>query len=236
MTFLGLSFERWKQGFATQREIFDCVSSSSYFDAHCMARSDADQIGRQKAREMRGMYQNFIAYANELASKPYNNQQSQLTRDEIKDATQEAALVFFGKKQLYDKLLEVAKVKRQAKAVFTGKLVMQWTGLDGMPVRWVKEEVQKRLGGEGPSVDHESPSLNGELAKLSPAEAEEACILPTHFTLTAWERSLEGMAIEDVQALVTQVKQEMHENGQFGDNWRELRRLKAEKKARSAEV
>ena len=234
MPFLGLDVERWKQGFTTQREVFTWVSNSPYFDARRMARSDADQIGRRKAREVRGMYQNFLAYANELAVVSIGSSNNRLTKQEVRDATLQAALDYFGKRKLYGRLLRVAKVKERVKTVFTGKMVIQWTGLQGLAIRWVMDEVRTRMGADGAN-DEDGSSLADAPAASSEgvqrAAEEEASILPSHLTLAAWEYRLEAMSVDEVQALIMQVKEEMYDNGQLEHNWREAKRAKAKGKS-----
>ncbi|KAJ3484250.1 hypothetical protein NLI96_g5754 [Meripilus lineatus] len=232
MAFFGLSLETWEQGFKSQREIFDWVSTSPYFDAGRMVRSDANNGSRPKARVMRHMYQKFLVHAKDIASKqPYD-----LTQQTTNDVVEQAAIDFFGKRDLYEQLLRVSRAKEKIKAVFSGKLVGQWTGVQGLPVRWLMDEIQNRLGDDGAaSVDGPSTvtdSLaNHSLHLASPhLVPQDSSISPAHLVLAPWERALENMSPDDVWALVVQVKKEMHSKGLLEYDWRAAKELSARRK------
>ncbi|KAJ3486669.1 hypothetical protein NLI96_g4085 [Meripilus lineatus] len=234
MAFFGLSLETWKQGFGSQREIFDWVSTSPYFDAGRMVRSDANNGSRRKVREVRSMYRNFLVYADGIASK----QSDGLARQAVDGAVEQTAINFFGKRELYEQLLRVSSAKGRIKAVFSGKLVVQWTGIEGLPVRWLMDEVQRRLGGDGAASMHGPSTVTDSRANTSidsapPHEVlqySESCISSIHLELAPWERALEKMSPGDVQALVTQVKEEMKDKGLLECDWRAAKGLREERK------
>lgn len=126
------------------------------------------------------------------------------------------ALSHFGRRALYDSLLHSAEVKKHVKSTFTGKQVEAWTGLKGMPVRFVMDEVKRKLGGtELVPVDIE---VNNSIERL-------------HVTLAVWEDTLFGMASDAIQQLVVETKEELNQAGTLEFDWQEAKRLSAERKA-----
>ncbi|KAI0785256.1 hypothetical protein C8Q75DRAFT_686109, partial [Abortiporus biennis] len=155
LSFLGLSLDRWKQGFATQSDVFQWVASSPYFDPRLLSRADTANNARRKARDARPMYQNFLKYVRSIAGTS-NNGDTQVhdpssvkekgKHRERKQAIMSNVLTRYGKRALYDALLRVASIKQHVKDVYTGRLVTEWTGVQGTPVRWIMNEVERRLG------------------------------------------------------------------------------------------
>ncbi|TCD65111.1 hypothetical protein EIP91_003085 [Steccherinum ochraceum] len=214
LEFLDLSYDRWKEGFTRQREVFEWISSSRFYDPSIMSRAESDHQGGRKAREARGMYQNFLTYAFE--TKNSGAYKSSLID---KGTAVQSALQFFGKWDLYCRILRVAAVKTHANTVLSGKLVTEWTGVQGTPVRWVMDEVKKRLGGE----EEDRPDLDYGDDGGSPMNS-------IHWTLFAWQAGLETMDVEAVRALTVEVKEEMEKDGRLAFDWREAKKRQAERK------
>lgn len=126
------------------------------------------------------------------------------------------ALAHFGRRALYDFLLHVAEVKKHAKMIFTGKLVEEWTGLKGMSIRLVRDEVKRKLGG----------------TETLPVTVDvDSNIEPVHITLATWEETLFGMSYDALRQLVMDTKEEMDKSGKLKFDWREAKKLSAERKA-----
>ncbi|THH18306.1 hypothetical protein EUX98_g8982 [Antrodiella citrinella] len=216
LIFFGLTMSRWSEGFTTQDEIFEWISSSPYYNPGVMARSESDHQGGRKAREARGMYQNFLIYArrrtNGKASVP------------DREAAMQTALQTFGRWDVYCRVLHVAAVKSHISASFTGKLVTEWTDAHGPPVRWLMDEVKKKLGGDQPDQD--------SLADFQESEQSEFIIDPMHRTLCAWQIGMGAMNILAIRTLVEQVKEEMDKDGRLEFDWKEAKlKREAERKA-----
>ena len=212
-SFFGLSMQSYSDGFTTQLELFEWVATSSIFFPHRLPApvSDASHYqGKKKKKDIRPMYQNFLKFCSA------RTQQS--PRAVLPDVIQ-LALRFFERKALYDLLLRFAAVRQHAKTVFTGKNVMEWTGLAGMPVRLVMDEVRTKLGG----VD------------LLPVEVDvDSDIPPVHVTVAVWEDRLFSMTLEEIQELLLRTKEEMDGQGKLAFDWRAAKERKARQKAAQA--
>jgi len=213
LSFFGLTMSRWMEGFATQEEIFDWISSSPYYNPGVMARSEADNQGGRRAREARGMYQNFLVYARE------HTRAGASVSD--RDTAVQTALQFFGKWDVLNQLLQVAAVKSHISASFTGKLVTEWTSVHGPPVRWIMDEVKKKLGGEEPD----------QSSQVHEQDASGNAIDPVHLSLAAWQESMGVMDVDAIRRMVEQVKEEMAKDGRLAFDWRAAKKREAERKA-----
>lgn len=211
LEFLGLSMERWSEGFATQRDAFDWLTTSPYFRASWMAYTDSSRTRQRKAKEARGMYQNFLEYATHLSQAETTAQPPPAQEEAI-----EAALRFFGKWELYQSILHTARVNEHLKEVFNGKIVGEWTGLDGIVLKFLMDGVRDRLGAMCTS---DSP------AQDIPAVIDGAAAP----SMKPWELVLKDMPADDVRQFVLKVKQEMEEDGSFE---RSLAERRAEKRAK----
>lgn len=183
-----------------------------------MARSEADNQGGRRAREARGMYQNFLIYASGRVS---SGGKGVVATAMDRDTAVQTALQFFGKWELYRRILYAVSVKNHVNSLFTGKLVAEWTSVHGPPVRWIMDEVKRRLGGD--EVD--KPPFDTEAGDTS-----LDVIDPLHWTVSTWQVSMETMDITAVRNFTIQVKEEMDKNGQLAFDWREAKRRQIERK------
>ena len=103
--------ERWRAGFATQREAFEWIASSHFYAPGQLS----DRASRAKSRANRSMYQAFLQWSDARAGTGAENDgQPQDTREaEEKEAIIESvrreALAFFGKREEHDALVEANK-------------------------------------------------------------------------------------------------------------------------------
>ncbi|KAH9950553.1 hypothetical protein B0H21DRAFT_499013 [Amylocystis lapponica] len=213
LSFFGLSMDQWAAGFASQRAVFDWAASSTLFDAPRLARRNVGRASTKKALEVRTMYQAFLMYACERAA-------GAAPRAEV---TQDAALRFFGKDAEHDALLHAARARQHAREVFTGKLVEEWTGVRGVPVRWVMDGVRERLGGE---LREDGAAMGGAPVQVHGAASTQ---LPVA-RLTPWESAMFPLSVDEVRALVIQVKDEMQAAGKLEFDWRAAKARKMERK------
>ena len=210
--------ERWTEGFSSQREIFAWIMSSRFYNPGIMTRSEADHQGGRRIREARPMYQDFLVHAKQ------NSDGFSAIWD--KDTIVQNALQYFGKRELYCRILDVVAIKDHVKTVFTGKLVTEWTGITGPPVRWIMTEVQRRLGGE--EVDKSEVQ-----AATAAGDTIDAC----HMTMVVWQVKMKTMNATAVRNLTEQVKEEMDKEGKLKFDWREAKKREVEqKKAQAAEL
>ncbi|KAI0699123.1 hypothetical protein BC835DRAFT_1227272, partial [Cytidiella melzeri] len=131
LSFFALSLDRWEQGFTTQREVFDWVASSPFFDVwNRMQKDNMQPPGRVGGRPM---FRNFLEYAR-------------CRRDDgsfqVSSIDINYALSHFRKQNLYNAILHVTHAKQRIKTVFSGKQVEAWTDLRGPSVGIIMEEVK----------------------------------------------------------------------------------------------
>ncbi|KAI0335938.1 hypothetical protein GY45DRAFT_1292590 [Cubamyces sp. BRFM 1775] len=227
LDFLGLSMERWKRGFTSEAEIFDWVTSSPF--AMALAErlkakddgSDASPSGKDRG-EGRAMRQNFIAllqsyeFPEEVQSSvgssvfaTWGNRREKL----------EATLKHFGKDKEYAAILNAAQAAVRAKAVLNGKNVQEWTGIMGMPARYILDEMKERLAklqlGSEPDGDAVASSVVREIP--------------------AWQYPLLEMSDEEVRELMVKVKEDLDAAGKLEYDWRAAKAAKLARK-RQAEL
>lgn len=137
--FLGLSMDRWNEGFTTIEEIFVFASTSRFFDPR---RFRAPQMPAfDKTVTERTMYHDFRLWAKnkELTTVHYLEEK----RDRV-----EEALLHFGKKNEWDAAAHMRYTRSWLKNNFNGKLVAEWTGLGWRGVKAVMDDVRASAGDE----------------------------------------------------------------------------------------
>ncbi|KAF8478163.1 hypothetical protein DFH94DRAFT_82836 [Russula ochroleuca] len=129
--FFGLSMERWKAGFETQQEAFEWVTSSRFY----VFGQISDKASRVKSRANRGMYQAFLqwsdsrvipAAANE--GQPQEKEETEDSREAVKESVRGEALAFFGKREDHDALVQANEKRVRLKAIWNGRKVGEWIG------------------------------------------------------------------------------------------------------------
>ena len=142
--------ERWRAGFATQHEAFEWVGSSRFY----VPGKITDRTSRAKARATRGMYQAFLQWSDAKASTiAENDGQPQVTREAeekeaIVESVKEEALVFFGKQEDHDALVQANERRLRLKAMWNGRKVGEWTGGGGTVVGRVMKLLRQTIGEE----------------------------------------------------------------------------------------
>lgn len=124
LTFVGLSYERWKQGFDNLQQIFDYVISSKYF---CSNSYDEKYFNVQKRATERPDFLKFLDYLKE------NSIDKNYPFDRNKDIYLDEIDEFFRTD------LKTANAEHKAKQLvieevskkFNGKIVMEILGVDG---------------------------------------------------------------------------------------------------------
>lgn len=208
--------DRWSEGFSTQLEIFDWVSMSPYFRARRMSFADSEYTKQRKAREARGMYQRFIEYTTQLAEAQASSKQS-MPRIPKTEEVVHAALHFFGKWEHYQSVLNASSKKDHVKQIFSGILVTEWTGLEGLFLKFLMDEVRERFSGEY----HLKPSLHDE--SVSGTMADNA----GGVTMKPWELGMKDLTLEEVRETVLKVEEDMRRAGTFERKMAERRAKKS---------
>ncbi|KDQ62439.1 hypothetical protein JAAARDRAFT_30349 [Jaapia argillacea MUCL 33604] len=147
MPYFGLSLDTWKQGFSSQKEIFQWVETSRFFEPRRLVKASTFETPNAKERSLedRGMYQSFLVHVREIASQQDVDTWPRLkTKAEIRDE----ALTYFDKKEAYERLVHDNWVKARVRATWNGNKVIEWTGLWGLRVRELMQEVERRVGGK----------------------------------------------------------------------------------------
>jgi hypothetical protein len=137
----GFDFERWYKGFDTEKDAFDFVVESKYFDPELFQLESLNHTNRTRNRK-RGMYMRFIEYVNTNnfpKGKPFKSKYEyslmmQCKFSQLQNAISNYRLVYEIDKIVADKV--------------NGKLVMEWLDLtekDGKLVGQIMKKV-KELG------------------------------------------------------------------------------------------
>lgn len=138
LEFMGLSMDRWKEGFTTVEETFIFASTSRFFDPRRIRKPQ--QHSFTKSVEERAMYQAFTRWAQSQSPASYC---LEAKREAVKEA-----LVYFGKKDEWDAAAFARDKRTWLKNNFNGKLVAEWTGLGWKGVKAVMDKVRASAGGE----------------------------------------------------------------------------------------
>lgn len=138
MEFMGLSMDRWKEGFTAVEEIFIFASTSRFFDPRRFRRPQLHSL--TKSAGGREMYHEFTAWAQGLPPATHCL--------EAGPEAVEEALVHFGKKGEWDAAALARDKRLWSKNNFSGKLVAEWTGLGWKGVKMVMDNVRASVGGE----------------------------------------------------------------------------------------
>ncbi|KAF7312354.1 hypothetical protein MIND_00248500 [Mycena indigotica] len=137
MEYMGLSMERCRAGFSTTLEIFEWLGSSSFFNPLTF-RSQGRGI--KKVKSDRTMYAEFTEWAG--------NQEPKVGGAMSREARIQHALVRFGKKGEYDRLLKEDADRALLKNSFNGHKVQEWTGIKAWSsLHTMMEAVRTELGG-----------------------------------------------------------------------------------------
>ncbi|OCH91859.1 hypothetical protein OBBRIDRAFT_825069 [Obba rivulosa] len=210
LDFYGLNIDRWRQGFNTQRELFNWVISSRLFDAHRIMQYSDAQTSKAKLLKDRMIYQNFIIYIKE---------QLEAGAAAGLNIGVEDALRFFGKEVEYNAVLENDRARRRAKELLNGVMLQELTGLKGMPVKLLSDGIKQRL--------EEAWSCEN----VTTYESQEA--VQGYSAPLLWEIAVAEKSEEEVRAMVLRVKEEMQAAGQLDFDWKAA---KARKEQRKMEV
>ncbi|EIW80958.1 hypothetical protein CONPUDRAFT_82069 [Coniophora puteana RWD-64-598 SS2] len=144
--FMGLSLSTWEKGFTTQEAIFRFAVTSRFF-----AFAKLDTSGNHKLGEERTMYGEFLSWARIHATSPGCSKDVEEVKKE--------ALEHFGKKGEWDAMVRDKHEREWLKGHFNGRLVQEWTGLNGRGIKMVMDKIRSDAGGERMLVNKDSAEL-----------------------------------------------------------------------------
>ncbi|KAI0768978.1 hypothetical protein BD413DRAFT_614023 [Trametes elegans] len=214
LAFLGLSMERWESGFVTQDELFHWVASSP-FAAPLAERLKASDMPTARERvEARPVRQRFVEFMRTHAF-PESSEDEQPPASVFatigrRDEKIAAALQHFGREREHAGLLYRGRAAAYAKAVLNGTNIQEWTGVTGVPVRVVLDEVKARLAA---AYDAAADNMAGAAADVP-----------------AWQRVLLGMEEDEVRVLVVAAKEELDAAGKLTHDWRAAKAARMDRK------
>jgi hypothetical protein len=171
ITFLGLDYKRFEEGFSTRLAIFDWIATSRFFQPVIFLRMG------NTLRE-RKMYQAFLSYVNARASpasrlnldEPGDSaaDSEQLARelDINAEATLEEALEYFGCRDEWYLIAESVSRRKKLKEKLNGKLVEQTTGFKGIFIRDIIAAVKEKVS-EDELLSMEQEEINGLIRKTA---------------------------------------------------------------------
>lgn len=134
----------------THHEVFEWVACSRFY----VPGQVADRTSRAKSRVNRSMYQAFFQWseARAVSSTKNDGQPQGIWEPEHKEAFTKSvrgeALVFFGKREEYDALVQANERRIRLKAIWNGKKVGEWTGENGRVIGKVMSLMRQTIGEE----------------------------------------------------------------------------------------
>jgi hypothetical protein len=156
--FFGLARDVHERGFTTTQEVFDWVATSRFFNPHRLLPA----MKSLKFKGERKMHNEFLDYLDSLIVSAESKKQLDV------HAIQDEALAFFGKKKEFDDAVREKYLFREAKKVFSGSRVKEWTGLGyWADVKTVTDAMRVRVL---VGVDGRNGDWREEMIKLSEEE------------------------------------------------------------------
>jgi hypothetical protein len=118
LSFLGLDYAKWKQGFDSRQSIFEWVFESPYANKEAL-------LGVLPAHMDRPMYRDFVRYVQDLRESSIDRNQPDIPTvvDEM--------MVYFDRDEEFWRAAESVRRRKALKSCLNGKLVQEVTGLDG---------------------------------------------------------------------------------------------------------
>lgn len=137
----GFDYDRWMKGFDTEKDAFDFVINSKYFDHTLFALENLNHTNRTRNRK-RGMYMRFIEYLKHLEESEVPKTYQYLSKEIY-------SLVFQDKfpplKTAIGKYRFEHELQKQYKAKINGKIVAEWLcTTDGPLIGQVMKDIKLR--------------------------------------------------------------------------------------------
>lgn len=141
----GFDYNRWKEGFDTEQDVFEFVVNSKYFHPDLFQLENLNHTNRTRNRK-RGMYMRFIEYVNASYWKP-----AAFTFKSKEEYSLLFQLRFLSLRLNVDKYRFEYEISKLLKSKINGKLVMEWLDLtekDGAIVGKIMKEFRDNIGQE----------------------------------------------------------------------------------------
>ncbi|RDB14556.1 hypothetical protein Hypma_016242 [Hypsizygus marmoreus] len=153
LPFMGLSMPAWRAGFATQRAVFEWAGTSRFFDP---TRFRAEGEGFSKVKPERKMYAEFVQWAMaQAAAMKRVAEQKEESREErevrrMRPRLRDEALVYFGKKEEFEREEREREARVRLKEMFSGSRVRDWADMGEYwkGVKMIMDGVRERVGGD----------------------------------------------------------------------------------------
>lgn len=202
--------DRWKQGFTSEEDVFKWAATSPFILPLVARYRAADYT--PSIKDTRPLRQHFVKYlqTHDVDVVPAESSAAvfAVPGNETLDEKVQAALRYFGKQEEHAKLLHKGRAQRRARAILNGTNVQEWTGVRGMPIRFILDEVKERLSATN--------------AAGAPAAVADA--------VPGWQNALLETADEEVRKLVVKAKEELDEAGKLAFDWRTAKAARLERK------
>lgn len=201
--------DRWKQGFTSEEDVFKWAATSPFILPLVARYRAADYT--PSIKDTRPLRQHFVKYlqTHDVDVVPAESSAVfAVPGNETLDEKVQAALRYFGKQEEHAKLLHKGRAQRRARAILNGTNVQEWTGVRGMPIRFILDEVKERLSATN--------------AAGAPAAVADA--------VPGWQNALLETADEEVRKLVVKAKEELDEAGKLAFDWRTAKAASLERK------
>ena len=179
--FFGLDHDVHERGFTTAQEVFDWVATSRFFNPHRLFPA----MKSLKFKGERKMHNEFLDYLGSLIASEGSKKRFDV------HAIQDEALALFGKRKEFDDTVREKYLFREAKKVFSGSLIKEWTGLSFWgDVKTVTDAMRVRvLDG----IDKKDKDWREEMIKLSDGDRKA-------LALTLKEELIPPRPVEDATA------------------------------------
>lgn len=129
---LGLSYQRYKQGFNTKEDIFNFVISSRFFNKSMFDYNKLNHINRIRNKK-RKMYREFLEY---IADKPLPNEANKIDKEEFVNRV--LKLYPQAQKEI-QKLQEKLQKQKEVSQIFNGHIVSEIKNVKGRELgKWMK--------------------------------------------------------------------------------------------------
>jgi hypothetical protein len=151
---LGLSYERYTQGFDTLEDIFEFVVSSPYFNKDIFLLHNRNHTSRTRDRK-RKTYMEFLKWVEDYKQTTEQNFWQEWRKGEVSKACWLPKL--FREMPHFEKLYNEVQAEWEEaveyKRRFNGDLVMQWTGLKDKELGKFMQYMRTHLGDENMKRD-----------------------------------------------------------------------------------
>jgi len=124
--FMGLSWDRYLEGFNNEQEIFDYIIQSRFFDPEAFKFENLNHINKKRNRRREG-YKKFVNFVEDMEIKPNYTFDSTDKIKHIKEIE-----TYFGY-HITEKIKEMQNednIKKEIASKFNGRLVMEWGNIE----------------------------------------------------------------------------------------------------------